>query len=155
METSIHNQPANRKRRIASRLQRRNILVERKQPLFSAAGIQYEVADRVRGIAGGGIGGMQMVADSVELAENINRSVHVPKRHLPYHESDHVLNIAYNLLAGGTVCGIRLSEISHRIPSTNQWLIDEFVGYTTEEIRRRYRHLFPDVKQAAISSVFG
>ena len=24
------------------------------------------------------------------------------KRHLPYHESDHVLNIAYNILAGGT-----------------------------------------------------
>jgi hypothetical protein len=23
------------------------------------------------------------------------------KVHLPYHESDHVLNIAYNLLAGG------------------------------------------------------
>jgi len=24
------------------------------------------------------------------------------KIHLPYHESDHVLNIAYNLLASGT-----------------------------------------------------
>src|SRR5438067_737533 len=24
-----------------------------------------------------------------------------PQRHLPYHESDHVLNIAFNLLAGG------------------------------------------------------
>ena len=102
MKKSIHNQLANRKRRIASRLDRRNILVERQQPLFSAAGIQYEVADRVRGIAAGGIGGMQMVAGSVGLAENINRSVHVLKRHLPYHESDHVLNIAYNLLAGGT-----------------------------------------------------
>jgi len=102
VKKSIHNQLANRKRRIASRLDRRNILVERQQPLFSAAGIQYEVADRVRGIAAGGIGGMQMVAGSVGLAENINRSVHVLKRHLPYHESDHVLNIAYNLLAGGT-----------------------------------------------------
>ncbi len=39
--------------------------------------------------------------------------------------------------------------------SIDQRLIDEFVGHTTEEMRRRYRHLFPDVKQEAISSVFG
>ena len=37
----------------------------------------------------------------------------------------------------------------------DQRLIDEFVGHTTEEMRRRYRHLFPDVKSAAIASVFG
>jgi integrase len=37
----------------------------------------------------------------------------------------------------------------------DQRLIDEFVGHTTEEMRRRYRHLFPDVKQAAIDKVFG
>ncbi len=36
------------------------------------------------------------------LAEMINRSVPVFKRYLPYSESDHVLNVAYNLLAGGT-----------------------------------------------------
>ena len=102
MKKSIHHQLADRKRRIASRLERRNIIVERDQPIFSAAGIEYEVAERVRGIAAGGIGGMQMVAECAGLAGNINRSVHVLKRHLPYHESDHVLNIAYNLLAGGT-----------------------------------------------------
>lgn len=38
--------------------------------------------------------------------------------------------------------------------SIDQRLIDEFVGHTTEEMRRRYRHLFPEVKQAAIRSVF-
>ncbi|WP_197995307.1 site-specific integrase [Gimesia algae] len=38
--------------------------------------------------------------------------------------------------------------------SIDQRLIDEFVGHTTEEMRRRYRHLFPEVKQAAIWSVF-
>lgn len=37
----------------------------------------------------------------------------------------------------------------------DQRLIDDFVGHTTEEMRRRYRHLFPEVKQAAIRSVFG
>jgi len=37
----------------------------------------------------------------------------------------------------------------------DQRLIDEFVGHTSEEVKRRYRHLLPDVKQAAIRSVLG
>jgi integrase len=37
----------------------------------------------------------------------------------------------------------------------DQRLIDEFVGHQTEEQRRRYRHLYPSVKQEAIASVFG
>ena len=37
----------------------------------------------------------------------------------------------------------------------DQRIIDDFVGHTTEEMRRRYRHLFPDVKNSAILSVFG
>ena len=45
---------------------------------------------------------MQLLVESTGLAESIDERVHVLKRHLPYHESDHVLNIAYNLLAGGT-----------------------------------------------------
>lgn len=35
-----------------------------------------------------------------EINQNVN--INVLKRHLPYHESDHVLNIAYNHIAGGT-----------------------------------------------------
>ncbi len=38
---------------------------------------------------------------SIGLIEAIDRNLHLLKRHLPYHESDHVLNIAYNILAGG------------------------------------------------------
>ncbi|HBE69321.1 MAG TPA: hypothetical protein DDW52_14335 [Planctomycetaceae bacterium] len=37
----------------------------------------------------------------------------------------------------------------------DQRIIDDFVGHTTEEMRRRYRHLFPHVKSSAISKVFG
>ncbi|MBE7458538.1 MAG: transposase [Planctomycetia bacterium] len=36
------------------------------------------------------------------LVERIDRRLHLLKKHLPYHESDHVLNIAYNSLCGGT-----------------------------------------------------
>jgi hypothetical protein len=35
------------------------------------------------------------------LIEGIDQELTLLKRHLPYHESDHVLNIAYNILCGG------------------------------------------------------
>jgi integrase len=37
----------------------------------------------------------------------------------------------------------------------DQRLIDQWVGHTTEAMRRRYRHLVPAVSQAALLSVFG
>ena len=60
------------------------------------------MGERTRPTAVGGIGAMQLVARQTGLIEAIDESVHVLRRHLPYHESDHVLNIAYNALNGGT-----------------------------------------------------
>jgi integrase len=37
----------------------------------------------------------------------------------------------------------------------DQRLLDSWVGHTTEEMRRRYRHLIPSVEQQAIKLVFG
>ena len=37
----------------------------------------------------------------------------------------------------------------------DQRLIDDFVGHMSEEQRRRYRHLWPSVKENAIAQVFG
>jgi integrase len=37
----------------------------------------------------------------------------------------------------------------------DQRMIDELVGHSTEEQRRRYRHLYPDVKLEAMRAVFG
>jgi len=36
------------------------------------------------------------------LAETINSRIPLLKIYLPYSESDHVLNMAYNIMAGGT-----------------------------------------------------
>ncbi len=47
----------------------------------------------------GGIGAVGRLV-SKQLAREIDRHLEL-LRHLPYHESDHVLNIAYNLLCGG------------------------------------------------------
>src|SRR4051794_1411571 len=69
--------------------------------MMTASNIHYERADRVRGLNPGGIGALVLLARKIGLAQEIDRSLHLLKRHLPYHESDHVLNIALNLLAGG------------------------------------------------------
>ena len=37
----------------------------------------------------------------------------------------------------------------------DQRIIDDLVGHCTEQQRRRYRHLYPDVKQEAVLAVFG
>ena len=91
----------NRKRRIQYRLRDIN-WAPQDEPMFRAGNIRYELADRVRGLGPGGIGAMHLLARRTGLAEAIDRRLHVLKVHLPYHESEHVLNMAYNLLAGGT-----------------------------------------------------
>jgi hypothetical protein len=91
----------NCKRRIERRLDRRN-WEEQPEPMLSASDIHYEVSDRVRATGPGGIGAMHLVARRTGLVEEIDASLHLLKKHLPYHESDHVLNIAYNLLSGGS-----------------------------------------------------
>jgi Transposase DDE domain group 1 len=74
---------------------------ERDQPMITATNIHYELGERVQGIAAGGIGAMLLLAQRTGLIRDIDHNLHVLKRHLPYHESDHVLNIAFNILAGG------------------------------------------------------
>ena len=69
--------------------------------MMTASNIHYEHADRVRGLSAGGIGAILLLAQKIELDKEIDRTLHLLKRHLPYHESDHVLNIAFNILAGG------------------------------------------------------
>jgi len=69
--------------------------------MMTASNIHYEHADRVRGLSAGGIGAILLLAQKIELNKQIDRTLHLLKRHLPYHESDHVLNIAFNILAGG------------------------------------------------------
>jgi len=71
------------------------------QPMFSASNIQYELSDRTRAVSYGGIGLVHQLVGEIGLAEAIDRRLHLLKIHLPYHESDHVLNIAYNALCEG------------------------------------------------------
>jgi Transposase DDE domain group 1 len=100
VRNNTHQKLQRRKRRIARRLARRGGK-SGDRPVFSAGNIHYEVADRALGLGCGGIGVIHQVARQTGLIDAIDKQVQVLKVHLPYQESDHVLNIAYNVLAGG------------------------------------------------------
>lgn len=101
MNSKIRKQIERRKRRIAQRLDKTdNRGCDR--PMMTASNIHYEIAERTRATAAGGIGAMHLLVQKLKLDETIDRHLQLLKIHLPYHESDHVLSIAYNLLAGGS-----------------------------------------------------
>ncbi len=53
--------------------------------------IRYEVDSRRQGIGCGGIGNIHQLALRSGLVAEIDRRLSLLKRHIPYHESDHVL----------------------------------------------------------------
>jgi hypothetical protein len=70
-------------------------------PLLGRASITYGLSERVKATAHGGLGVITRIVNSTGLAAEIDRSVQLLKAHRPYHESDHVLNLADNALCGG------------------------------------------------------
>ncbi|HKB35042.1 MAG TPA: IS1380 family transposase [Gemmataceae bacterium] len=101
MKTSIRRKLANRKRRIQRRLDKTD-LRGCSRPMLTASNLHYEIRGRSRGIAVGGIGAIHALVRQLGLIEAIDRDLEVLKIHLPYHESDHVLALAYLPLCGGT-----------------------------------------------------
>jgi DDE family transposase len=79
-------------------------------PVLGRANIAYELSARTKATAHGGIGAIAKLIGEVGLASEIDSSLDLLKLHKPYHESDHVLNIAYNALCGGQ----RLEDIEAR-----------------------------------------
>jgi len=100
VKKNIRRRIASRKRKIERRLAEA-VKVNDGGPVLSAAGIRYELANRVQAIPHGGIGAIHRLVRNVGLAQQIDRRLALLKIHVPYHESDHVLNIAYNQLCGG------------------------------------------------------
>jgi hypothetical protein len=89
-----------RKRNIAKRIDR-NSYPTHDGPVLNTPNIRYDLSERDRGFAYGGIGVVQRMVKQLQLDQIINQNVRVFKIHNPYFESDHVLNIAYNILCQG------------------------------------------------------
>jgi hypothetical protein len=101
VKTSIQRRLAAGKQRVEKRLDKANC-AGCERPLLRPANIRYELAERTRGMTYGGIGSMLLLVRKLGLAEVIDRRLHLLKIHLPYHESDHVLNFAFNALCDAT-----------------------------------------------------
>ena len=69
------------------------------RPEFATDRPCYEASQRVEAIPCGGIGVIHQLAHAVGLPHAIDRGLKILNRHRPYRESDHVLNIAYNVTA--------------------------------------------------------
>jgi hypothetical protein len=108
VKKKIAKKLAKSKRKIRKRLDKRS-LPKRSGPVMQPGNIHYEMADRTRGINYGGMGAVQMLVQKLKLDKEINRQLHIFKLHNPYYESDHVLNIAYNILCDGEC----LEDIEH------------------------------------------
>jgi Transposase DDE domain group 1 len=101
VKTIPHRHHAAGKRKIRRRLDR-PVSAPSPQPVITATNIHYEAATKTQAIPCGGIGAIQLLVRKLGLAEAIDERLHLLKYHLPYHESDHVLNFAYNALCNGT-----------------------------------------------------
>ena len=93
MKKLNHKILGKRKRKIEKRLERRN-WENQERPMFKGTNIRYEMDDRNKGIACGGIGVIHLMAKRLGLVKEIDKHLHLLKRHLPYHESDHILMVS-------------------------------------------------------------
>lgn len=73
------------------------------RPEFNGPRPTYEMAERTRAIPCGGLGAIHQLVREIGLPELVDSQLKILKRARPYQDSDHVLNIAYNLLCGGQV----------------------------------------------------
>ena len=78
-------------------------------PIMKGGNIDYEVSEKTKAMNYGGIGVVHTMVQKLGLDKAINK-LNLLKFNVPYHESDHVLNIAYNVLLGGK----RLEDIELR-----------------------------------------
>jgi hypothetical protein len=97
----IRKRIESRQRRIAHCLNKLNYPEDLSKPMMRGTSPQFELSGRTVGTAYGGIGLIHQFVQELGLADAIDQRLHLFKIHLPYHESDHVLSLAYNALCEG------------------------------------------------------
>ena len=83
--------------------------------MLHGGNLHYEMGERIGAVGCGGVGVIHTLVQRLGLVQEIDDHLHLLKVHLPYHESDHVLNFAYNILAGG----VRMEDIELRRQDEN------------------------------------
>ena len=98
---------ARRERKVNARHAQAGHWKPQPEPMFTSGKIHYEVGANIDAMNFGGMGAVHRPVTKLGLVEAIDDGLDLLKVHLPYHESDHVLNLAYNVMCGGT----RLEDI--------------------------------------------
>ena len=104
MKKKDHKILARRKRNLRKRLDRNNFNGAGK-PILAGGNIHYEMSERVHATHYGGVGAIHQLVRRLGLDRAFNESLSLLKLHRPYQESDHILNLAYNVLTGGFSIG--------------------------------------------------
>ena len=100
MKHSLRRKLDAKKRRRQRRINDQNSLMQ--SPMLRCPTSRLELAEKIHAVSCGGLATVQQMVRQVGLSEAINRHCPIFKLHMPYTEADHVLNIAFNLFAGGT-----------------------------------------------------
>ena len=87
------------------------------RPEFSGPSPTYEMSERTRAVPYGGLAAVHQRVRQAGLPKVIDSQLGILKRARPYQDSDHVLNIAYNILCGGQV----LDDIEVRRKTPPSW----------------------------------
>jgi hypothetical protein len=93
---------ARRRRKVEARHRQAGHWDERSAPILTSQKISYEIGGNVEATPFGGLFAMHRLVTRLGLVKAIDAGLHLLKMHLPYHESDHVLTLAYSVLCGGT-----------------------------------------------------
>jgi len=101
------NNSAERRRKVMARQAKAGHWTARSKPVFGSSRVHYEVGAHTEAMSYGGIAAVHRLVTKLGLPKTIDATLQLLKVHLPYHESDHVLNLTYNVLCGGT----RLEDI--------------------------------------------
>ena len=100
MNAKVRQQLRKRKRKLLRRISVGH--GKWQSPMIRPATTKLELAEKQQAVTCGGLTAIVEMIKALNVRRELNRSAKVLKLHLPYDKSDHILNIAFNLLAGGT-----------------------------------------------------
>ena len=101
MKSIIRRKLEKSNRKIKRRLAQARKCTDSGRPVFRRAGSSYDIAERTQAFTHGAIGAVHDLVNGTGLIQQLDSRLELLKIHRPYHESDHVLNIAYNVMCGG------------------------------------------------------
>ena len=100
MKQSVRRRLDAKKRKRQRRIREQKL--RQRSPQLATPKTKLEISDKINAVSCGGIAVVQQLVRQIGLARTINRFCPIFKLHMPYTEADHVLNVAFNMFAGGT-----------------------------------------------------